>query len=54
MGAKFERKFELISGSAERNHDKPKPGQLIFLSTFELVSANATEKLLVEPACSAL
>jgi hypothetical protein len=37
MGDKFERKFELVPGCAERNHDKPKLGQLIFRSTFELL-----------------
>jgi hypothetical protein len=45
MGDKFERKFKLFSGCAERNHDKPKLGQLICQSKFELVFLNTTEKL---------
>jgi len=44
MGDKFERKFELVPGCAERNHDKPKLGQLILRSTFELLFLNTTEK----------
>jgi len=45
MGDKFERKFELVSECAERNHDKSKLGQLICRSTFELLFLNTTNKL---------
>ena len=43
MGDKFERKFGLVPGCAERNHDKPKTGQLIFRLTFELLFLNTNE-----------
>jgi len=42
MGDAFEKKFKLVSGCAERNHDKPKLGLLTFRSVFELVILNTT------------